>query len=125
VANRRGHVTNPTGKGGFKPGQSGNPGGRAKKAVGDLAAEARLYAGLAIDTIVKICSSAKADRDRLAAARELLDRGFGRAVQALDLVLMGRKITDLSRDELLALDALFESAGVVGAEQPPAEGHVH
>jgi hypothetical protein len=74
---------------------------------------------------VKICAEAKADRDRLAAARELLDRGFGRAVQALDLVLMGRKITELSRDELLALDAFFESAVVVGAEQPPAEGHVH
>jgi hypothetical protein len=79
---------------------------------------------------VQICSSAKADRDRLAAARELLDRGFGRSVQALDLVMMGRKLTDLSRHELLQLDALFASAAVVGAEEPKAEEpkaeeHVH
>jgi hypothetical protein len=112
---------NPTGKGGWVKGQSGNPGGRAKKAVGDLAAEARLYAGLAIETIVQICEKAKADRDRLAAARELLDRGFGRSVQALDLVLMGRKITELSRDELLVLDAMFSSAGAGAAKQPNEE----
>jgi hypothetical protein len=31
--------TNPTGKGGFKPGRSGNPGGRPRKAIGDLSAE--------------------------------------------------------------------------------------
>jgi hypothetical protein len=125
MANRTGRPGNPTGKGGFKKGQSGNPGGRAKKAVGDLAAEARLYARLAIDTIVKICAEAKADRDRLAAARELLDRGFGRSVQAIDLVLMGRKITELSKDELLALDAMFVSAGAIGTEEPPAQEAVH
>jgi hypothetical protein len=115
---------NPTGKGGFVKGRSGNPGGRPRKAIGDLSAEARKYAGLAIDTIVKICAEAKADRDRLAAARELLDRGFGRSVQALDLVMMGRKLTELSKDELIALDALFASAAVVGAELP-AEEQVH
>jgi len=115
---------NPSGKGGFQKGQSGNPGGRPRKAIGDLSAEARKYAGLALETIVKICAEAKMDRDRLAAARELLDRGFGRSVQAIDLVLMGRKITELSRDELLALDAMFVSAGVT-TKQPPAEEAVH
>jgi Family of unknown function (DUF5681) len=111
--------TNPRGIGGFKPGQSGNPGGRPRKHVGDLGAAARLYAGLALETIVQICGNAKADRDRLAAARELLDRGFGRSVQAIDLVLMGRKITELSRDELVALDALLASAAAVGTEESP------
>jgi two-component system, chemotaxis family, CheB/CheR fusion protein len=76
------HPPNPTGKGGFQKGKSGNPGGRPRKAIGDLSAEARKYAGLALATIVQICAEAKMDRDRLAAARELLDRGFGRAVQA-------------------------------------------
>ena len=115
---------NPTGKGGFQKGQSGNPGGRAKKAVGDLSAEARKYAGLAIETIVQICTEAKADRDRLAAARELLDRGFGRPVQSIDLIMMGRKLTELSRDELVALDALY-TAVPVGAIEPPAEEAIH
>ena len=125
MANRSGRPPNPTGKGGFKPGVSGNPGGKKRKAIGDLSAEARLYAGLAIETIVQICEKAKADRDRLAAARELLDRGFGRAIQSIDLVLMGRKITELSRDELLALDAMFASAGVGATKQPPAEEAIH
>jgi hypothetical protein len=91
----------------------------------DLSAEARKYAGLALATIVQICAEAKMDRDRLAAARELLDRGFGRAVQAIDLVMMGRKLTELSRDELVALDALFASADAAATEQPPAEEAVH
>jgi len=80
---------------------------------------------LAIETIVQICEKAKADRDRLAAARELLDRGFGRAIQSIDLVLMGRKITELSRDELLALDAMFASAVPGATKQPPAEEALH
>jgi hypothetical protein len=122
---------NPTGKGGFRPGLSGNPGGKKKMAIGNLSAEVRKYAGLALTTIVEICERAKVDRDRLAAARELLDRGFGRSVQSIDLLLMGRKITELSRDELLALDAMFESTGAAApivaaaAQQPPAEEQVH
>ena len=116
---------NPTGKGGFQKGVSGNPGGKKRKALGELSAAAREYAGLALETIVDICTKAKADRDRLGAARELLDRGFGRSVQALDLVLMGRKITELSRDELLALDAMFASAVPGATKQPPAEEALH
>ena len=61
----------------------------------------------------------------LAAARELLDRGFGRAIQSIDLVLMGRKITELSRDELLQLDAMFASAVPDATKQPPAEEALH
>jgi hypothetical protein len=41
---------NPTGKGGFKPGESGNPAGRARKHIGDLSAEARKYAALALSS---------------------------------------------------------------------------
>jgi hypothetical protein len=40
---------------------------------------------------------------------------------SIDLVLMGRKITELSKDELLALDAMFTSMGAVGAEQQDQE----
>jgi hypothetical protein len=112
---------NPSGKGGFKPGRSGNPGGRPRKAIGDLSAEARKYAGLALETIVKICAEAKMDRDRLAAARELLDRGFGRAVQAVDLIMMGKKLTELSTAELIALNERFASLSAAVAGQLPAE----
>jgi hypothetical protein len=111
---------NPSGKGGFKPGRSGNPGGRPRKAIGDLGAEARKYAGLALSTIVQVCAEAKMDRDRLAAARELLDRGFGRAVQAVDLIMMGKKLT-VSTAELIALNQRFALLGAAVVGQPPAE----
>ena len=41
---------NPTGVGGFKKGQSGNPGGLRNKHIGDLSREAHQYASLAVST---------------------------------------------------------------------------
>jgi hypothetical protein len=39
---------------------------------------------------------------------------------------MGRKITELSKDELLALDAMFESVGAAAVtDEPAAEERVH
>jgi Family of unknown function (DUF5681) len=101
----------------FQKGVSGNPGGRPKRVIGDLSAEARLYASLALETIVKICASGKTERDKLAAARELLDRGFGKPVQAVDLILMAKKVTELSDYELEQLQLRLASVSV--ASQAP------
>lgn len=57
-------------------GQSGNPGGRPK----GIAARAREYGERALEVL----ASALADEDgriRIAAAKELLDRGYGKSVQ--------------------------------------------
>jgi len=95
---------NPTGVGGFKKGQSGNPGGLKHKHIGDLSKEARRYAHLAVSTLVKICRKGM-ERNQLAAARELLDRGYGRPLQMIDASVLHKKLNDLNPDEVAALEA--------------------
>ena len=76
----------------FKSGQSGNPKGRPRgqvRAVANLAFEARKYSQLAVKTIVEICKSGETEALRLAAANSLLDRGYGRPTQSIDLATDG------------------------------------
>ena len=95
---------------GFKPGQSGNPGGRPKglaKTVRDVCGGSplRLAQGL-----LEIAEDPKAhNRDRVAAYRELLDRGWGKAPafasmetdDPLELCEIAREIQGIA-DELAA-----------------------
>lgn len=69
----------------FQKGQSGNPGGRPKGFL-SLMKEAQVYGQEALDFIVNILrDEEKHDRLRLDAARELLDRGFGKPKQNMEL----------------------------------------
>jgi hypothetical protein len=68
----------------FKKGQSGNPGGRAK-VISELRDLARAHTAEAIETLVRALND-KSGSVRIVAARELLDRGWGRAVQSYDVV---------------------------------------
>jgi hypothetical protein len=95
---------NPSGVGGFRKGQSGNPGGLKHKHIGDLSKEARRYAHLAVSTLVKICRKG-IERNQLAAARELLDRGYGWPVQMIDASVLHKKLNEMTPDEVAALEA--------------------
>jgi hypothetical protein len=92
---------NPTGIGGYAPGQSGNPNGRPRSA-----STAQLYMlryfREAADLLVQIMrTGSKEDAVRLAAIKEVLDRGLGKAPQAINLDLtMDRQLKDMSPDEL-------------------------
>jgi hypothetical protein len=74
----------PKRRGRWKPGQSGNPGGRPKVA-GDLRDLARTYTHTAVATLVSIMSDHQAPAAaRVTAANALLDRGHGKPIQAME-----------------------------------------
>jgi hypothetical protein len=60
-------------------------------------------------------------RDRLGAAMHLLDRGVGKPCQSVDLILMARKISELSTAELVELNTRLDVGNVGEVEHPPAE----
>lgn len=80
---RRGTPANLVpGGGAWKPGQSGNPGGRPKHDV-DIAALARVHGPKCIEVAAGLLKDAD-PKVRLAAAVALLDRGFGRPQQRIE-----------------------------------------
>ena len=69
----------------FQKGMSGNPGGRPKK-NDDLVQAARDKTVAALETLATIMSNKRAPAAaRVAAAREILDRGWGRPTQDVRL----------------------------------------
>jgi hypothetical protein len=68
----------------FKPGESGNPGGRPK-VVAEVQDLARQHAPAAIVELARLALKAKNETVRVAAIRELLDRGYGRPRQGLEI----------------------------------------
>jgi hypothetical protein len=80
-----GYKKPPKIQGRWKKGESGNPRGRPKKDL-DLAKEAQKHAMKAIKALAEIVEDQTAPPpSRISAASELLDRGFGRAPQSIDL----------------------------------------
>lgn len=67
----------------WKPGQSGNPGGRPKE-VAEVKTLARQHTQEALETLAKLMKSGRPDRTRVAAAEAILDRAWGRTTEAID-----------------------------------------
>jgi hypothetical protein len=69
---------------GFPKGKSGNPGGRPK-VLGEVQELARQYAPAAIVELARLALKARNETARIAAIRELLDRGYGRTRQSVEV----------------------------------------
>lgn len=71
-------------RGGKRPG-AGRKKGRVSQAKRDLAAMAKEHAQVALQTLVEIAQSSDSDAARVAACNSILDRGYGKPRQAVDL----------------------------------------
>ena len=83
----------------FRKGKSGNPGGRPK-VLGELQELARQHAPEVIVELARLAVKARSETARIAAGRELLDRGFGRARQSMEVSLPEESIVQIVLDDI-------------------------
>lgn len=71
----------------FQPGKTGNPGGRPKKTEEERTLEAMCKDKTpeALATILAIMEDGQQERARLAAAQYIIDRGWGKAKESVEL----------------------------------------
>jgi hypothetical protein len=102
-------MANPTGCGGFKKGKSGNPGGRPRQ-LASVMHEARRHTLEALQVQLQLMQSAESESVRLNAAEAILNRGWGRPIQAVqvDGRFLTKKLTDPTTDEIRDLEQRVE-----------------
>jgi hypothetical protein len=83
----------------FRKGQSGNPGGRPK-VLGEVQELGRQHAPTVIVELARLALKAKNETARIAAIRELLDRGYGRPRQAMEVSIPADNPLQLLLDEI-------------------------
>lgn len=81
----------------------GRKAGTPNKATADIKALAMTHAAVAMTELARLATGAESEAARVAAIKELFDRGFGRPKQSVevDAVVTERRVSDkpLSEDE--------------------------
>jgi hypothetical protein len=94
------------------------------KAILNLTIEARKCSGIAINALKEIARNGHSDSSRIAASIALLDRGFGRPAQSVELNLtadaVSKRLSELSNAELVALEARMIAIPAALALEEPA-----
>ena len=102
------------------PSDTDDPGGADRRTVGNLVTEARKFSGLAVDTLVELTKDSYSGSTRYNAATALLDRGYGRPAQSLDLHLSAdaitKRLSDMTDAELAALEQRMIAAAPIVLE---------
>jgi hypothetical protein len=101
-----------------------------RRIIPNVVVEAHKYSALAIDTLVELTEDNYPGSTRSNAATALLDRGYGRPAQSLDLNLsadaIAKRLSDMSDAELAALEARMitipGSLALEHADEPQAVG---
>jgi len=98
---------NRTAAGTFKPGVSGNPGGRPKRLASMI--REKMPAEQYVELMLLLATTATSARDRIAALRDLADRGYGKApifaaVEGMDPLELDEVASEIQRiaDDLRA-----------------------
>jgi hypothetical protein len=111
----------------FRKGQSGNPSGRPK-ALQELVSLARAETLATFQKLVELRDQADDPRVQLAAAQEILNRGYGKPTQLLagdpEQPLRHEHQVDLGAltdEQLAALEALGDSASLHSMGRPTRE----
>lgn len=90
-------------------GQSGNPKGRPVKDR-SLSAICRTFTEEAVETLVEVMRTGDKPMERVAAATVLLDRGWGRPSQQMDVTIELQKLPAIDRPALESREVWEERA---------------
>ena len=107
-----------------KGGPSPNPTGRPK-AVYSVVEMARAHTPLAINTLAHICEKGESESARVAAAIHLLDRAWQRCPQRVDILMLQKKLHELTADELATLEQRLTAIPAIAASVPDLQEPVH